>query len=201
MPLDVNLIQRGEIQSRLVRGLGIRERSPAPHLAGEISPVVLVEDLSRISPLNPPSDHRPCIVAQATTPAAGQFITLQLRNPTGSGVVLSVMNVIWASTTNDQIRAGFLSGVLSTAGPSPAFRDRRLSTALPATRTFSQSFAAAGNTGGEFLLDMFCLASTPYSYSLGGILVPENASVAIESMSANAGLRVSWLWDEWATVL
>jgi len=71
-----------------VRGLHLKERTPAAQLHDKIIPVVIVDDFSSDTPNDP---EVPCGGGTfAATPAAGQFEMVQLFNPVGSGKIVQV---------------------------------------------------------------------------------------------------------------
>lgn len=81
---DVNYIQRGELQARLVQGLALREVSPAPVLASEVVPVVILEDLTSARAT------RRAVGYEEITSGVAQFAGIELRNLSTTGINLVV---------------------------------------------------------------------------------------------------------------
>lgn len=101
-----NLIQKGALQERLSRGLGIQERSPAPTLDAVVQPVVILEDLTKQTPFNQPNERR-VWGANEFTAAAGEFQYVALHNPTANAVaVLDFISMAGGSAQT--YRGGFV---------------------------------------------------------------------------------------------
>lgn len=111
-----NQIQRGALQERLTRGLGINERSPAPTLASDVQPVVLLEDLTKQNPWQQPTERRwssafnvPAVVGElgivtVSSPVGGRSIFVIDRISLVSAVAITVQ---WGWTPADEVAAEF----------------------------------------------------------------------------------------------
>lgn len=93
-----NLIQRPDLNDRLVRALGIRERAPAATLSPEVVPIVLLEDLSKHSPYER-SLQRVAGAFGVHASSGGQQPCIQLKNPAASGTVLMLERVCVSGLT------------------------------------------------------------------------------------------------------
>lgn len=105
--MTYNLIQKGALQERLSRGLGIQERSPAPTLDAVVQPVVILEDLTQQSPFVQPVDRR-VWCGRSFTAAAGEFTYIALVNPAGSSCVAVLDFFSVTSATNFIAVAGHI---------------------------------------------------------------------------------------------
>lgn len=115
MPQD-NYIQRGELIQRLVKGLEIKGvGSPTLQLDNVVSPMVLLEDLTRQSPFRQVVERRAgCF--QSEPALAGELSGVALVNPATSGIIAIVD---WAHATD--IQAGgttFLCGLTGSNIPA-----------------------------------------------------------------------------------
>jgi hypothetical protein len=124
---DFNTIQRGELQQRLSRGLGINERAPAASLASDVQAVVLLEDLTKQTPFVSPVDRR-FFGGSVAPPVAAEFSVIAIQNPTGSGVVAVIRKVRFRGTANPitfgRLVNAVVTGTALAAAPVPA--DSRL---------------------------------------------------------------------------
>lgn len=123
MGLLYNLIQRGELQQRLTRGLQINEKAPAQTLASDIQAVVLLEDLTKQTPFVQPLERR--FFGGNQVPAvAAEFPAVVLQNPLGSGVVAVVQKLRWRGTSNPagvgRLPNALVAGLALSPLPVPA---------------------------------------------------------------------------------
>jgi hypothetical protein len=189
----MNDIQRPEIGQALVRFLGIREANPAPTLNPEVQPVILVGDLTL--PIEPN------VVRQASgfsfsAAAAGQISSVQLWNPTTSGVLLKVTGIyISAATTNEYGLSissaalandygaavkNFTNGVLG-ANSNPVAQLR-----------WDQTLGFGGNTGWR---GQIAVQSSPFPVPIGHVLLP-GQGINVASLVANTYTLGSFVWTE-----
>lgn len=102
-----NQIQRGPLQERLTRGLGIQERSPAPTLAADVQPVVLLEDLTRQSPFAQPSNRRATFnFTQAAVAGEAGIFTISAPPPPSTAIYV-VRRIMASASLASIIQWGF----------------------------------------------------------------------------------------------
>ena len=185
---DFNLIQRGELQQRLVRGLEIKERAPAPNLAPEVVPVVLLEDLTRQTPFNQ-AIGRHAFGNTNVSAVVGEFGQSDLVNPVGSGVIAIVTGVtcdtagtysVGRLTGNPAANPAGLGWMDNRNGPVPTIRHNFGADPI---NVIAQSFYR------------FLMTETRW-HELHHVLLP-GESVTIQISTANLNFVVTWNWTEY----
>lgn len=144
-PASQNLIQTPDLARKLVTRYAIREKSPAPTLAAEIVPVVLVDDLVGESDL----------IVPRIRPASGGFFStsaatnnwVHLFNPKGSRTILHVQYlVIHLSAAGDLRIQSWTPAAATPAGvdqASKGFRTGLLGGQTPVGTVFGDNTGAA----------------------------------------------------------
>lgn len=130
----MNLIQVPDLSRKLVTRYGLREKAPAPTLATEVVPVVLVDDLIGESDLIRPRIRPAAGWGEAVM--AAQHCTLGLFNPPGSRVVLHLYYFLLTNSTIGLYNLHF-TGTPTTGAPSNSgsgFRNGLMPGASPAGR-------------------------------------------------------------------
>lgn len=193
---EYNLIQRGELQQRLVQGLVIKERSPAPTLSPDVQAVVLLEDLTRQTPFNQPINRRLFSNARVA-PVAGLIPGHFISNPAGSGVI-ALVETVFAATTTDSRRFGKLTGALPGPLGSIDWFDRRNNPPLFAVgqgalfARANSSFAAT-----QIATPLYTTINMAQPYDVNMILLP-GESFGVERETVNTQLDSTILWTEFS---
>jgi len=98
----LNVIQRGELNLRLARGLEVRQRSGAGLLlADQVVPVVTLEDLTQQSLSVEPGERRAYMCTGVIAAVVGQSAYGAVFNPVGSNSLLVIrgFNIQFATTS------------------------------------------------------------------------------------------------------
>jgi hypothetical protein len=189
---EFNLIQRGELQERLVRGLVIKERSPAPSLEATVQAVVLLEDLTRQSPFIQPVEKR-WSRGRSFAGVAAELSMYAIRNPAGSGIVTVVDSIIVSAGITQSFQVGRNGTATLGLLGSPLYIDRRNGVAS-AVQIFEGSDPLSQLTEGPMLQARVAVGAAwemiPRSYS--GILLSPGDTIMIESLSFNTAIEVSF---------
>lgn len=119
-----NLVQAPHIRRRLQRALNLKEMAPAPSVASEIQPVILVDDLTR----EKADSALDWYVTAEHTAAAGLASELEFFNPPGSGrhVRITAIDIQatasgfarWQKRSGPNIGTGLVNGVQTGRGQS-----------------------------------------------------------------------------------
>lgn len=198
-PLDrgtaLNTIQAPHIAQRLMRGLGLKEMAPVPELGRELTPVVIVEDLSALSS----HDERESWWAGQSnhTAAAGSFSAVGLHNSSTDRVVTVDVISFDATATIDWhiLRAGVFAGTAVDGG------------ALIESRGSDTAFGARSGAAEFWTGDLVALPAAVFKYrgggaGTGGILsglnwsIPPGLWLWMIPVAAASPNDVSVLWRE-----
>lgn len=195
----LNIIQRGELNLRLARGLEVRQRAgEGLLLADQVVPIVTLEDLTKQSLAVEPGERR----AYASTGliaagGAGTFGASAVQNPVGSGALF----VIRGFNISTNVTAAHALGLadISVLGnlQTPWWSDPR-NTGIPLALVKNGTPAASnilteltritmGTTTNQPLL------SWPQDFAL--VLV-EGQAFGIQCVVANIATTISFIWDE-----
>lgn len=195
MPLN-NQINRTEYQRQLARAFVLREGSPAPQLAPDIQPVVMVEDLSKPGPHSRETIRR-CSTFTPVAAVAAQLSGVQLFNPVGSGILACLDWVVVSKRTAgaQPFIANLENSQVGVAGSAllRQFWDTRLA-GRPRAEQSAYNNAASQVTGasGIFMVpsaDRVALDTT-------GIILSEGWGLVLESANLNVDFDVMWVWRE-----
>jgi len=184
---EFNLVQRGELQDRLVRGLIIKERAPAPTLAPEIVPTVLLEDLTRQTPFQQ-AVARDAFANQNVPAVVAEFAQSDILNPAGSGVIALITQI--AVDTNGTYSVGRLTGTAATTAAGVGWMDNR-NGPVPTLRHF------VGSDPINVVAQPFFRFLAPHTilHSLHHILLP-GETITIQIATANLNFVPTWWWTE-----
>lgn len=131
-----NLIQNGELQTRLAKGLQISERTPAPVLSSEIQAIVVLEDLSHRNLAS--VEESPAIYSAffGIAGVVGNYSLGTVSVPVGSSFVLRILEGWSTVTINVQHAFGWMDPAFIPAGAiSPRPHDlRNISLPVPVVR-------------------------------------------------------------------
>ena len=188
-----NTIQAPHIGPRLMRALGIREMAPTPELAREIVPVIIVDDVSADAGRDLKQEY--WVGRHITTPTAGDFATIGLRN----------------TTTDDEVT---VDGIYAnqTAGTSVSLLHASILAGAAAVATSIVEPRSRGEGGGsrstfaEFWENtvLAVIPGCPLAVRVGGTggFLPLNWTIApgnwlwIINNTVTSNLDVSILWHE-----
>lgn len=194
-PESMNLIQTPDIARKLVTRYGIREKSPAPTLAAEVVPVVLVDELVGESDLIRPR-IRPATGAIVGTSAA-TVNWLHLWNPATSKTIVHLQYlIIRVSAATDNL----VFHSWGTSAPPPGgqttlkgFRNGLFGGESPVAQQFSDQ--ATGPTGGVAISRLPIFTATliiPFDHVMDeGNVLSLGASVVYTGT-----MTISWFWTE-----
>jgi len=118
-------IQDPSLSRKLRRRFDVKGAPPAPALAEEIFPVVLVADLTAVDQEDQ-GYERPCITYSTVGALAGNRSQSQLKNPWGSNTIITVELVIVGAGAAGQHYLRQYDTDLTGGTVSTFFRDRRL---------------------------------------------------------------------------
>lgn len=194
MPAAFNQIQRADLQQRLMRGLGIQERSPAPVLAPDVQAVVLLEDFTTQSPYVAPTGRHACAAGQVSAVAA-QFCQFELINPAGTGVVGVAKKIYFSTNASALMSWGFRvpgeADLVSTT--TRLWTDQRLG-GFPTL----QVRYSARNTIGAFALGIARASATDaLVVELPDVVLEPGQVLRCQCLSLNVPVDFTLEWEEW----
>lgn len=187
-----NLIQRPDLNDRLVRSLGIRERAPAPSLSPEVQAVILLEDLTTSSPFER-SLMRECGGFITAGPVAGQYSGIAINNPAGSGCVIRFDRAqVWAAAAS-RIDIGPWAQAVPAGTGSRYFMDPRFGGQPTGQLRNGTSIVTPVNpvTGWYEVA-----ANTPVDLDRLGIIIPPGYMAGISLATVNVMLSACLRWVE-----
>jgi hypothetical protein len=196
----LNVIQRGELNLRLARGLEVRQRSgQGLLLADQVVPVVQLEDLTKQSLAVEPGERRAYMSSGGLIAGvAAQFGAAAILNPVGSGALLVVRGFHAFSSVTQLVSWGITDSLnLPATVAAPWWSDPR-NTGIPLATCRTGTPAAnivltdllRTNVGATTLQS---IAVWPSDFAL--VLV-EGQGFAGQSNLANTAVGFSILWDE-----
>lgn len=187
-----NLIQRPDLNDRLVRALGIRERAPAPNLSPEVQAVILLEDLTTSSPFQR-SLMRECAGIGTAGPVAGQYSAIVVSNPAGSGSVIRIDSITaWASAAT-RLQVGPWTQAIPAGSLSRYFLDPRFD-GVPTGALRNGTNAVLGISALRSW--SFAAANTAVELKSLGIIVPPGYMAGFALETQNLMLSGSMQWTE-----
>jgi len=177
-------------------GRKLRERydlvgaSPAPFLAPELVPVVIVDDLTEFDVLSAEFE-RPCTVHETQgAPGAGVHAVVMLANPSGSGV-LAIGDDVYLSTAP----GGRINWRLFASAPVIAdhgqFRDSRLP-GTPACGSVATTSGVAPDDDWQIQLADLSIDTAGVIYPLPYVISPGfvlQMKISITNISLSASIR------------
>lgn len=188
----MNVIQVPDLSRKLVTRYGLREKAPAPTLATEVVPVVLVDDLIGESDLIRPR-IRPCagqlaFNAAAETPIAG------LMNPAGSRVICHVYYFVLSSTALSQWDLHFTGTPTITTAGVTGFRNGLMPGASPAGQM--RGIQNGPSPGGAIEQSVRAVANNNFILPFDAVL-DEGQGLQFRAQAAYTGLvTVNCVWTE-----
>lgn len=191
----MNEIQSGRFNAVLHKLLDMKEGAPAPMLASEIFPVIVIESD------RPEWDFLQGIRNQGTNAAiaavAAQRSKFRLRNPTGSGAIAVVESIVLRSDTTSLVRlhVGTVATDYSSTftGINRDTRDDVSGAVIPS----SENSINASTLGSQFAA-VHLRADDPYTLQFPRFIValaPGGAMDVFTNVN-NAALTVSVEWRE-----
>jgi hypothetical protein len=180
--------------------LHLKERGPAPTVDSRITPVVIVDDLTRFDGIqqDPPVGYLPFWGRLGQGPAAAQFSKIRLVNPdlgpTASIVV--VLEGVWISTVGSVTLS-----ILPQAGGSVAgvLRDSRVPNPIQSSKALLDLLTAAGadaNPGIDVLAP-----NGGVFVDLSGVALAKGTMLSVQQTAVNLALTASFIWREYAAVV
>lgn len=195
-----NEIQVGRFNAVLQKVLAIKEGAPAPTLAPEITPAIILEN-------DRPEWYYPGGVRLAgggtrVGPVIGELPQLQLFNPAGSGILVVVTKVIVSSATAitaTEFWTGWSRSALPSSSGNKGPRDSRYSSTVslvPATAELRLT-TAVGPPSLFVILGNHLLPPNPAPITLqpNVVLDPDSGYTLYSSLSG-ADFSVSFEWYE-----
>lgn len=194
MPAAFNQIQRADLQQRLMRGLGIQERSPAPVLSPDVQAVVLLEDFTTQSPYVAPTGRHACAFGQVAAVAA-QFTQFELINPTGTGVVGVGKKLIFSTNASALMAWGFrIDGAPDlVSSTTRQWTDQRLG-GFP---TLTVKYSARAAIEAFNLGIARCSSVDALQIQLPDVVLEPGRVLRCQCLSLNVPLDFSIEWEEW----
>lgn len=197
---DRNIIQRGELNMRLARGLEVRQRSgEGLLLADQVVPIVTLEDLTKQSLAIEPGERRAYAATQGKIAAvAAQAGLACVFNPVGSNSLLVVRGFHAYTASTQEVAWGLIDPLGLPAGlMTPWWSDPRNS-GIPLANVRQGTDGAlrivteltrttVGTTTMQTLIDW------PADFAL--VLV-EGTGFGGESAVVNQAIGFSFIWDE-----
>ena len=129
-----------------------------------------------------------------TAAAAALFAQSMLRNPAGSGNIITVTQVAIFSPTAQQARAGLTLNTLANAGTKTIRDGRRGPAGQPVGDVLEEGLLVAGPLFFRFQLN----GTDTYILEADNALavLPPGTAYEVSSGLANADLNVGWMWRE-----
>lgn len=159
----------------------------------ELFPVLSLEDLP--GELLLVSDILPCFGGGQISSAAGQFATIQISNPAGSGKIVTVQSLLIGASKTTEIRTAVSTTTIGGAITTELLRDTRLGIA---TRPTTQIRTASGVAPSAANANIKLLAHTTFAMTdIHGIaiLAPGTQWVASAGV-AQLVLDFTFYWRE-----
>lgn len=195
---DRNIIQRGELNMRLLRGLEVRQRAgEGLLLADQVVPCVTLEDLTKQSLAVEPGERRAYASSGIIPAVAAQFGGMAVQNPVGSGALIAIRGFNISTSTTQQHVIGIADiSVLATL-QTPWWSDPR-NTGIPFAVVKSGSPGASNILTELTRVNMgttTCqnLIAWPPDFA---IVLVEGQAFGIQSAVANQATTISLIWDE-----
>lgn len=187
-----NLIQVPDISRKLVTRYGLREKAPAPSIAAEVVPVILVDDLVGESDLITPR-IRPAAGQVENTAAAAIWLG-GLVNPAGSGVIIHLYYFLIASTATAALDIHFTgtpgAGITGVSG----FRNGLLPAQSPAG--VMQSHTTGVSPGGSIEMKIR-VGSSLFTVFPFDCVLAEGQGIQARTPAAFTGtMSISAVWSE-----
>lgn len=197
------VIQRAEIAARLIRGLHLKERSPAPTLAPEIVGVVVIDDFSKPDGFqpDPPVGYVPCWARSRQGASIGNFSKVRLINPLlPVGSVIMVMEGVYVGTIGD-----FFIAVMPSVGGTVTghVRDTRVPGAIVGNtaKGLTEINASAVSDFPIGLESQSAAGVTLPFTDLDGVVVTPGNMLSVSTENLNTQLTVAFLWREYAQAI
>lgn len=198
---DRNIIQRGELNMRLLRGLEVRQRSgEGLLLADQVVPIVTLEDLTKQSLAIEPGERRAFASSGLIAAGgAGFFGAASLFNPVGSNALIVVRGFNASTNVTGQHVWGLGDGVTNApANPVAPFWNDARTTGIPL------AIVKQGTPAGSPVLTELTRITMGTTTNQPAILWPTDFSVVlVEGQSfvgvdavANQATTISFIWDE-----
>jgi hypothetical protein len=195
----LNVIQRGELNLRLARGLEMRQRSGAGLLlADQVQAVVTLEDLTRQSLAVEPGERRAYMSTGVIAASVANFGAGAIFNPVASGALL-VVRGFNASASVTQSTVWGISDSINLPGTvlAPWWSD-------PRTTGIPLALARSGTPAGNIVLTELTRILYGPTTSQPPILWPQDFAVVLvegqsfvgQSSVANVAIMFSFIWDE-----
>lgn len=191
-PTDINRIQTPDLARKLVTRYGLREKSPAPTLAMEVVPVVLVDDLIGESDLIVPRIRPAAGQLRNTSAAATNHI--HLINPAASKVILHMYYFVFhCDVASQQVQWRSHADSTNTVNGTQGFRNTLLANQSPVGQVRGQfgaaiSGAILGNARNQTTVSVI----VPFDH-----VIDQGNVFTVETILVLTGiLSVSFVWSE-----
>ncbi len=195
----LNVIQRGELNLRLARGLEVRQRSGAGLLlADQVVPVVTLEDLTQQSLSIEPGERRAYMCTGVIAAVVGASGYAAVFNPVGSGALLVIRGFNVSMSTTSQVVWGLADPLALPANAvTPWWSDPR-QTGIPLALC-RQDTSAVLRIVTEFTRTGIGTTTTspptqmPHDWSM---VLQEGQAFGGEAVVQNQSATFSFIWDE-----
>jgi hypothetical protein len=195
----LNVIQRGELNLRLSRGLELRQKSGSGLLlADAVSPVVVLEDLTQQSLAVEPGERRAYMATGLIAAVVGEAGYAAVFNPVGSGALLVMRGFNIAASATMQIVWGIVNPLNLPANiVTPWWSDPRqvgipLAVCRQGTNAALQIVTEFTRTGiGSTTVSNPTVM--PHDWSL---VLQEGQAFGGETTLVNQAIAFSFIWDE-----
>ncbi len=186
-------IQSADVGRKLQERYNLLGAPPTPFLAGDVSPVVIVDDLTGIDTLEQAFERR--MVVQATRSGGiGNRAQLRLINPAGSGVLVAIGSVGFDTSVTVTVRISepITQGAFAVATPGFATDGRVVGRGAAGVG----NGITAGTGSGQLFLqitaaELFATAFFPLAY----LLVP-GQMVECTQQVTDLTLSATFFWTE-----
>lgn len=182
-------LQNALIQRKLRSAAKVLDVTPAPSMAPEVVPVIIVEDLSGAIP-EAPQYEIPGIVRQKLVAVAAQYTYIVFHNPAGSGQIVELTSALILASGGSGILVGYNTGNYpETTGAKGRSRNYSAGVLPP---KLSQ-FLSERNDANANLLEEWWVQSLPATLTEVplGVTLAEGQTCGFRSGSVNESLDIT----------
>jgi hypothetical protein len=195
----LNVIQRGELNLRLARGLEVRQRSgQGLLLADQVVPVVTLEDLTQQSLSVEPGERRAYMCTGVIAAVVGQSGYAAVFNPVGSGALLVVRGFNVSMSTTSQIVWGLADPLALPANPvTPWWNDfRQTGIPLALARSDTQAVLRIVTEHTRTGIGATTVSNPTWMPNDWSIVLQEGQAFGGQAVVQNQPATFSFIWDE-----
>lgn len=196
------VIQRGELNVRLARGLELRQTGgEGLLLADQVVPIVQLEDLTQQSVFQGPLDRR-AHGGNVQAAVVGGYPQVSVLNPLGSGIVAVVDQITFRQASTAAVAWGWVQPLGAVAGDVSRFDDPRNwgsgSSARPACLIYSGTDPAL-NAGINCMTGRVAqgTSTSPGHVDVGPIVLLPGFAFGVAGEAVNFELSAHFRWTEY----